>query len=294
MPISNSDIAGAFDEMADLLEIQAANPFRVRAYRNAARVVRSWPSDLAELVRMGKELPKLPGLGKDLTGKAHEFAETGRLRALEEIKRETPEGLRDLLRLPGLGPKRVRSLQEKIGIRNLNELRAAFNAGKFSGLKGFGPKLTSKIRAAATKEEPEHPRLPLASADRIAASLLAYLRECKGVIKAEVAGSLRCRRDTVGDLDLLVAARPGSEAMAGFLKNEDIVSVSASGSTRATVFLRSGIQVDLRVVPPGSFGAALHYFTGSKAHNIEIRRLGRKRGLKINEYGAYQIGRAHV
>ncbi|MGZ3704666.1 MAG: DNA polymerase/3'-5' exonuclease PolX [Bdellovibrionota bacterium] len=291
MPAHNSDIAGIFDQVADLLEIQAANPFRVRAYRNASRVVGNWPLDLADQIRHGRKLPKIPGLGKDLAAKVAEIAQTGHLSSLDQLKQNTPEGLLALLRLPGLGPKRVQSLQTKLGIESLQDLKAALIKKRLNEIPGFGEKLVGKIEAAISKNKEARPRMPLAVAEQTALPVLAYLRASKGVLQAEVAGSFRRRCETVGDLDILVAATPESNVMKRFLQFEDVSTVLAQGETKSTVLLKSGLQIDLRVVPERSYGAALHYFTGSKAHNIAIRKLGIQHKLKINEYGVYRGSR---
>ena len=287
MPIHNSDMAELFEKTADILEIEGANPFRVRAYRNAARVVGTWPSDLASQVKRGERLPKMPGIGKDLAGKIEEIARSGHLKLFDELKREVPVAVIELLRLPGLGPKRVRLLQEKLHVGSLADLGKAVRAGKVRELPGFGDKIEKGIRSALEKRKsPERVRLALV--EPVAASLVEYLRESKGVLEVEPAGSFRRRVETVGDLDILVTAEKSSDVMERFFKYEDVDEVLAFGPTRSTVRLKSGLQVDLRVVAEESFGAALYYFTGSKAHNIAVRAQAVKRGLKINEYGVFR------
>ena len=292
MPVHNEDIAAIFDEMADLLEIEDANPFRVRAYRNAARSVRSLARELAEMVAQGEDLTKLPGIGKDLAAKIVEMVHTGKVRALEKLHREVPASLEDLLHLPGLGPKRVRLLYDELGIKTLDQLAEAARAGRLQALPGFGAKTEQRILDALAAHRSSERRFLYSTARQYAEPLAAWLRGIPGVEQVVVAGSYRRGRETVGDLDILVTAGADSPVMARFTAYDEVAEVIASGSTRATVILRSGLQVDLRVVAAKSLGAALHYFTGSKAHNIQIRRLAQQRGLKINEYGVFKGERA--
>ena len=295
MPLTNADVAEVFDEIADLLEIQAANEFRVRAYRNASRVVRGWPTRLSAHITDGKELPKLPGLGKDLTAKVVEFVKSRRLAMLEDLRKKTPPGLLELLKLPGIGPKRIARLQAELKINSIATLGKALESGRLEELEGFGPKIKERLKAELEKIKnktggPEG-RMSLAHAGQIAEPLLAYLRESRAAIQVIAAGSFRRGLETIGDLDILVSTRTAAASekiTRHFLAYEEVAEVRAQGTTRSTVILKSGVQVDLRVVGEASYGAALHYFTGSKAHNIAIRMLGMKRGLKINEYGVFR------
>jgi len=280
MPVHNADIAAVFEEIADLLELGDENPFRVRAYRNAARVVGGLSLDLAATLAEGVELPKLPGIGADLDGKIHEIAATGSCKLLEQLRRKFPAGITALLALPGLGPKRVRALRAaRIG--SLEDLRRAARAGKLPALPGFGEKTAQRIVDAAQAQLAAPRRFKLALAAQYAEPLAKYLG-------AVVAGSYRRRKDTVGDLDFLVVSDEPEKVGARFVKYPEVKEVLASGTTRSSVRLAWGIQADLRVVPRESYGAALHYFTGSKAHNIAVRKLGIARGLKINEYGVWR------
>jgi DNA polymerase (family 10) len=280
MPVHNADIAAAFEEIADLLELGDENPFRVRAYRNAARVVGGLSLDLAATLAEGAELPKLPGIGADLAGKIREIAATGSCKLLAQLRRRFPAGITALLALPGLGPKRVRALRAaRIG--SLEDLRRAARAGKLPALPGFGEKTAQRIVDAAQAQLAAPRRFKLALAAQYAEPLAKYLG-------AVVAGSYRRRKDTVGDLDFLVVSDEPEKVGARFVKYPEVKEVLASGTTRSSVRLASGIQADLRVVPRESYGAALHYFTGSKSHNIAVRKLGIARGLKINEYGVWR------
>ena len=288
MPVHNADIAAVFEEIADLLEIRGDNPFRIRAYRNAARTVGELGQDLAALVARGRNLPKLPGIGADLAGKIAEIGRTGTCALLERLHRELPAAITELLRIPGLGPKRVKLLHDALKVDTVEALRRAAGAGRIRELPGFGEKSESRIREALAARGAASQRLKLAVAAQYAAALETWLGRAPGARKVTVAGSCRRMRETVGDLDVLVAAAVGGPVTERLLAYDEVKSVLARGQTRSSVTLKSGLQVDLRVVPPESYGAALHYFTGSKAHNIAIRRLGQARGLKINEYGVFR------
>ncbi len=288
MGVSNLHIAETFTTLADLLEMEGANPFRVRAYRTAARTIAALPRAVAEMVERGEDLGELPGIGRDLAGKIAELVRTGRLALLEEVKARTPESLTALLALPSLGPKRVERLHQALGIETVADLSAALAAGRLAGLRGFGPTLIERLKSEVARQAKAQRRFKLAEVEQMAEPLLAHLRALPGVVRVSAAGSYRRRRDTVGDLDIVVTARRGVPVMERLLGYEDVAAVVARGPTRATVRLRSGLQVDLRLVPDASYGAALVYFTGSKAHNIAIRRIGVKRGLKINEYGVFR------
>jgi len=291
MKIHNNDVADIFDRLADLLEIEGANPFRVRAYRNAARLIRSLPREVADMVAAGEDLTRLPGIGADLAGKIKTIVETGTLPLLEEEARKVPPELAELLEIEGLGPKRVKALHETLGIRSLEDLERAVNAGQVRQLPGFGEKTERAILEGIQRLRAQYGRMLLATAEPIAEALREHLAATPGVERIEIAGSYRRRKETVGDLDILAIAAPQSPVMERFTTFEAVAHVQSKGTTRSTVHLRSGLQVDLRVVPPQSYGAALQYFTGSKAHNIAIRRLAVKRGLKINEYGIFRAAR---
>lgn len=288
MPVQNAEIAALFTRYADLLEVEDANPFRVRAYRNAARVVGGDSRSMADLLSAGRDLTELPGIGKDLAAKIAVIVATGRLPQLEEAQRRTPGALSDLMQLPGLGPKRVRLLYRELKIRSHEDLLRAVRSGRLAELPGFGPKLVQKITDALLHATASPKRIRLADAEQTVKPILANLRRSPGVKSVEVAGSFRRRQETVGDLDILaVTARPAA-VMRRFVGYESVAEVLSQGETRSSVRLRSGLQVDLRAVPQESQGAALYYLTGSKAHNIAVRKLAQARGLKINEYGVYR------
>ncbi len=292
MPVRNADIAAAFEQMADLLELQNANPFRVRAYRNAARVVGELKLDLPAAIAAGRPLPKLPGIGADLEAKIREFATTGRIGALERLKKEVPAGVADLLKLPGLGPKRVRALYEELHVHTLPQLLRAARDGRIRSLPGFGARTEQHIAEAIERTMGQVRRFKLAIAAQYADALLAYLKQAPGVVEVAAAGSLRRAKETVGDIDLLATAADGAAVCRHFTQYPDVADVLQAGETRASVVLKSGLQADLRVVPEASYGAALMYFTGSKAHNIRLRNLALDQGLKLNEYGLFRDKRA--
>lgn len=288
MPVHNADIAAVFDEIADLLEIQGENPFRVRAYRNAARTVGEFPHDLKSTLDAAGELPRLPGIGPDLAGKICEIAGSGSCELLKRLHRALPAAITELLKIPGLGPKRVKTLHDALKVETLEQLKHAAAHGAIRGLPGFGEKTEQHILEALEARSTGATRFKLAFAAQYAAPLVAYLAKMPGVREAIVAGSYRRARETIGDLDILVTAAPGSPVMENFCAYDEVRNVLSRGDTRCSITLKCGLQVDLRLVPAESYGAALHYFTGSKAHNIAIRRLGQDYGLKINEYGVFR------
>ena len=288
MPVQNVEIAELFNRLADLLEIEDANPFRVRAYRNAARVVAGYSRSMADLVAEGRDLDELPGIGKDLADKIETIVQTGRLPQLEVVEARTPRALSELMQLPGLGPKRVKLLYRELNIRSAEDLARALRSGKLAAVPGFGPKTIANIASVLEQAPVITQRMRLDVAEQIGQGLVTYLRRIPGVKTVDVAGSLRRRRDTIGDLDILVTCRTGSPVMERFVKYDAVGEIVSQGSTRSSVRLRSGVQVDVRVVPSVSYGAALYYFTGSKAHNIAVRKLAVRAGLKINEYGVFR------
>jgi DNA polymerase (family 10) len=288
MPVPNTKIADIFEKLADLLEIEDANPFRVRAYRNAARTVRGWAKSMADLLDEGRDLSELPDIGKDIAGKIRTIVDTGELPLLEEVEARTPAALSDLMHIEGLGAKRVKSLYRELGIRSVGDLSQAARSGKIRRLKGFGEKIEQKIGERVEHFTRAAARTRLIDAEEIATSLLDHLRGCEGIKEVSVAGSYRRRKETVGDIDILLTAARDSPVMDHFTGYDGVAEVVSKGKTRSTVRLRSGMQVDLRFVPQLSYGAALHYFTGSREHNIAVRRLGQKQGYRINEYGVFK------
>lgn len=295
MPVQNAEIAAMFDAAADLLEIAGDNPFRARAYRRAARVIDALPQRVAATVAAGGDLTAIPGIGKDLAGKIADIVATGRFELLDSLKAALPGDLAAMAALPGLGPKRIKLIHDTLAVRSLKDLRRAVDSGALAGLKGFGPVSTRKL-AAALAAPRAAPRVRLATAVAEAEALTAHLgggtaRSRGAIRRIAVAGSLRRRRDTVGDLDIVVATDDGAAAGRRLTAYDGVAEVVARGDTRTTVVLRSGLQVDLRAVAEDSFGAALLYFTGSKAHNVALRGRAIARGFKLNEYGLFSGSR---
>lgn len=288
MPIHNSDVTLTLNTLADLLEIRGANAFRVRAYRDAARAIEGLPRSIADMVSEQEDVSKLPGIGSSMAEKIHEIVETGSLGQLEELKREVPPGLSTLMAVSGLGPRRVKELHDQLGITDAGGLAKAAEQGKIRALEGFGEKTEEKILQELRQRGGEEPRPRRTEVEEVAEDLVDYLRSVSGVKRAVIAGSYRRRKETVGDLDILVSCKRGSPVMERFVAYEDVEEVISHGSTRSTVRMRSQLQVDLRVVADVSYGAALHYFTGSKPHNIAVRRIGVGKHLKINEYGIFR------
>jgi DNA polymerase (family 10) len=286
---ANAEIARIFREVADQLELKRANQFRVRAYRNAARTVEESGRSIASLaLSTPKELKELPGVGADLAGKIVQIVRTGSLPMLTTLERRAPKGATELLRVPGIGPRRARVLAQRLHVRSLEGLKRAARAGRVRKLRGFGAKTEQHILENLAEPAATERRWLRARAAQYAEPLLAYMRDMPGAVHAELAGSLRRCRETVGDLDLLVASEDGRATVQYFLAYPQVRRVTAHGTTRAAIQLTGGLNVDLRVLSPESYGAALHYFTGSKAHNIAIRALGRAVGLKISEYGVHR------
>ncbi len=288
MTIHNKEIAEKFDKLANLLEIEGANPFRVRAYRNAARVISSLSMNVEDLLKQGEDLSQLPSIGNDLAAKIKHVVETGKLPILAEIESRTPPILNQLMEIEGLGPKRIQIIYKNLHIKNMKDLKAAIEKGRLRKLIGFGEKTEQKILQGIQQLGIDVKRIKLADVFSIVTSLIDYLNKIKNIAHIECAGSFRRRKETVADLDMLVIANDGEKVIDHFVKFDEVTKIVSQGTTRSTVYLRSGIQVDLRVVPKISYGAALLYFTGSKEHNIAIRKIAVKKKLKINEYGAFK------
>ncbi|OYW19555.1 MAG: DNA polymerase III subunit beta [Planctomycetales bacterium 12-60-4] len=282
-------ISALFEEYADLLELQGANGFRVRAYRNAARSIESASQSIADLVGQPKfDLTELPGIGKDLAEKIEVIVRTRTLPALAELRAEFPPDVLQMLRIPGLGPKKVAALIDQLQIQSLADLQAAAEAHRISTIKGFGAKTEQLILEGLQLLATTGRRTLISIARSAAEDVVADLQASGVVVRAEVAGSCRRRRETCGDLDVLAVAADSAAAMDRLAQHPLVEKVLARGETKQRVRLRNGLELDLRVVPEESYGAALQNFTGSKEHNIVIRRRAQERGLKLNEYGVYR------
>ncbi len=282
--MQNHEIAKVLDEIADLLEISGENFFRVRAYRNASRTINDHPVQMSELDV--DELQEIPGIGADLAQKIQTCVATGDIPLHRELVSKVPPGLLDLTRIPGLGPKRIKALWEDLGVKSRDDLRRAAAAGALMSLPGMGAKLQQRILKSLDQLEKDHPdRILFHDAAHIADALVAHMKKCSAVKKLDVAGSFRRRRETVGDLDLLVVSTHPEPVMKHFLDYPRIAEKLGAGATKASVVLKDGLQIDLRVVEPPSYGAALLYFTGSKAHGVHLRKIAQSRKLLLNEYG---------
>lgn len=285
----NSEIARMFEDFGDRLEISGANAFRIRAYRQAAKTIAEWPESLATIATTDPaKLTSIPGVGKDLADKIAVIAETSSLPQLEEIRQQIPDGVVAMLRIPGMGPKKVAALFHELGVTSLSELKTAVEAGQVAKMKGFGEKTAQTILAGLEQAAQAGSRAYMAEAKVEADEIVEALRLVPGVGQVAAAGSLRRRKETVGDLDVLATAANATAAMDMLASHRLVAQVLARGDTKQRVRLRSGLELDLRVVPEESYGAAMQYFTGSKEHNIVIRRRAQERGLKINEYGVFQ------
>lgn len=288
--MTNAQIATVFEQMADLLEFKGDNPFRVRAYRNAARAIRGLGESLAAIVAVDPQrLVEIDGIGKAVADKSVTLVHTGRLPQLDELLAEIPESVLAILRIPGVGPKKAAALYRELGITTLDELQAACAGGRVRELKGFGVKTEQAILDGIHVAASAQRRMLWADADQLVQELRGHLQACGSVRQLEFAGSYRRGRETVGDVDVLVVSNDVTAVMDRFAEFPSVAEVQARGETKMSVRLESGFQVDLRSVPPESFGAALQYFTGSKEHNVVLRGLAKQRGLKINEYGVYRL-----
>jgi DNA polymerase (family 10) len=289
MIVENVEIAHLLSKYADLLEIQGEGLFRVLAYRKAARTLESLSQPVAQLLAEGKDLEELPGIGKSMAEHIEEIIKTGTLKGLKKLRKEIPTTLDELLEIEGLGPKRTKQLYDKLGITSIKELERALESGKVGSLRGFGQKSVDKIRQAIQNLGKRPKRFKLLDADQLVRAFIEYLRKAGNIEQLEVAGSFRRRMETVGDIDILAASDSPEAVMQRFQTYPEVERVVAAGTTRGTVILRSGLQVDLRILAQRSYGSALHYFTGSKAHNVAVRTLGVERGLRISEYGIFRV-----
>jgi len=287
--MQNVEIARYFSELADLLEIQGSNPFRIRAYRNAARTLENLTESISELAAAGKSsLTEIPGIGKDLAEKITIIVESQKLPQLDELKSEIPTDVVSMLRIPGIGPKKVAALFNDLKLTTLEALRSAAEQGEIAQLKGFAQKTEQTILAGLDHLETVGQRFLLADAKTFADEIVNDLAGLDCVSQATVAGSCRRRKETVGDLDLLVTSSDSEQVMSALTEHRLVQETLAGGETKQRVRLINGIEMDLRVVPDESYGAALQYFTGSKEHNIVVRKRAIERGFKLNEYGLFE------
>ena len=284
--MKNQEIAKAFNEIADLLELKGENPFRIRAYRRAAQNIESLGREVAEMSE--EELTSIPGIGKDLASKIKEYLGTGRIQRLEELREEVPQGLTEIMSVPGVGPKTAKLIYDKLGISSIEDLEAYAREGRLQGLPGIKKKTEENILRGIEMLKRGRERQPLGKVLPLAEEIVERLKSIKSVGHISLAGSLRRWKDSIKDIDILATSTNPTEVMNAFVKMPEVEEVLLKGVTKSSIVLKEGIQVDLRVVEEDSFGAALQYFTGSKAHNIRIREMALKQGLKVNEYGVFR------
>lgn len=286
--MTNAQIAEVFGQIAALLEIKGDNPFKVRAYQRASDAVRSLGQELSDLYDESG-IPKISGVGSSIATKIEELLQTGECSAHQDLLAEFPETVFDMLEVPGVGPKTVKLLLERKAIANLEDLEQAARAGELRDVPGMGEKTEQEIVRGIENLRRYAERTNLGVAWEVAAALMDRLRAEAPVDRMEAAGSLRRMRETIGDIDILVTSDDPEAVMQSFVGLDAVAQVIAHGTTKSSVRTEAGIQADLRVVPPESFGAALQYFTGSKAHNVKLREFAVRRGIKLNEYGAFRV-----
>ena len=284
--MKNQQIAGMFNEIADLLELKGENVFRIRAYRRAAQNMDNLSRDVSTLSE--EEVIAIPGIGKDLAGKIREYLETGKMAKHEELKKEIPGGVLELLSIPGLGPKKAKMLYDKLKITSVDDLEAAIQKGKLTGLPGIQKKTEENILKGISFLKRGTERRPLGRVLPLADDIVRRMKGSAPVDRIAVAGSIRRGRDTVRDIDILTTSKKPEAVMDAFVKLPHAGRVLSHGETKSSIITDDGIQVDLRVVEEDSFGAALQYFTGSKQHSIKLREMAVRSGLKINEYGVFK------
>jgi DNA polymerase (family 10) len=287
MSLSNNEIAKYFEKLAEYVELADENPFRVRAYQNAARIISTYPRSIAEMVLSGEDLTKLPHIGEKIAKKIEEIVNTGHLTALEHYEKMFPKGLLEMLAIPGLGPKRVREIYEMLGIDTLQALRQAAEAHRIQKLPGFNEKLEKRILEGIMMRKQEGKRFLYVDAEPYAQDFIAYMMQSPAVKKAIIAGSYRRRKETVGDLDMVVVTKSPQDAAEHFVAYEKCKEVIVQGESRTTVVLENDLQVDLKTTRPSDYGTTLDYFTGSRAHTLALRKMAKERGWKVNEYGIF-------
>ncbi len=276
-----------FHEMADLLELSGENVFKVRAYRKAAEIMMTLREETLHNASR-KELRDLPGIGDAISEKIIEFRESGQVSAHENMKAGIPPGVIDLLRVPSLGPKTVRKLWIEYGVKDVKNLRVLLKGEKAEDIPGFGKKKIENIFQGLELSSSMNTRMPYEEAEKLASGIIQHLKKCASVELISTAGSLRRKSGTLGDIDILVSSHAPEEVISFFVNLPGILQVTAEGGTKASVITKEKHQVDLRVVPPESYGSALQYFTGSKEHNILLRKIALKKGLKLSEYGVFR------
>ena len=295
MPEANEAVAALLQEYADLLQISGGDPFRARNYEKAAKSVAGYSGDVNQLDTV--TLRQIPGVGTSIATKIAEYQQTGTIEALEQLRASVPDGVREMTKIPALGPKRAFQLYRELGISSVDELAAAIDAGRLRDLRGFGPKSEDKLRHGIALSRSLGQRVPLNVASDVAERIIAAISAVPGCQRCEYAGSLRRYAETVGDVDILATASDSGPLMRALVGLPEVTHVVAQGETKTSVRISTGhpaqggsIQVDLRVVPPECWGAALQYFTGSQAHNVAVREIAVRKKLKLSEYGLFDVG----
>jgi len=289
--MKNKEIAEIFNNIADILEIKGENPFRVRAYRRAAFAIRDLSSDIGRLV-VKQELGKIPGIGKDLAQKIEEYIRTGKMMFYETLRNSIPGSVLEFMDVPGIGPKTAHLLYERLGIKSLKDLEKQAKSGKIAHVRGIGDKTIVNILKGIEFISSFEKRILLPAGVEVSSEIISVIKKLKEVGKINVAGSVRRKKETIGDVDIVAASNKPKRIMQAFVSLPNVMQVIAHGPTKSSIRTTGGVQVDLRIVPPESFGAALAYMTGSKAHNIRLRKIAVKKGLKVNEYGVFNISSA--
>ena len=286
--MENSQIADIFDKIADLIELQGGNEFRVRSYQNAARTVRDLSQRLEDLVDQGEDLSELPNIGDSTAEKIHEIIETGTCKRLEQQRKQVPSGVVELMQVPGLGARKAMAIHKGLGVTGMDELEQACKDHKIREIEGFGEKTEESILKGIRTVQETAGRILWNAADDHVSALGRYIDGIDAITRWEVAGSFRRRKETVGDLDILILAEDRQAATDALVEYEAVADVVSRGEERVTVRLESGLQIDFRYFEPAAFGAALMYFTGSKAHNVRLRRRAQEHDWKLNEYGLFK------
>jgi len=290
MENKNKEIANLFYRIADALEIKGESGFKVVAYQKAARVLEDLTTDVSDLVAQGK-LSEIPGIGKGMAEKIEEYLQTGKMTRYEEVMKEVPEGLLQLLEIPGLGGRTIHQMHKELNVNNLEDLKRVIEDGSLEKLYGMGKKKVENIKKGIELFEHAQERMPIYEAMTIAEEVIEYLKKLEGLSHVSTAGSLRRMRETIGDIDILATGRDGQKIIKHFVAFPKTIRVLAEGDTKGSILIQTELgerQVDLRIVEEDSYGAALQYFTGSKAHNIKLRGLAKDKGLKISEYGVFR------
>ncbi len=285
--MKNKEISSLFEKMADILEFKGENAFKISAYRRAARVIAELPQDLEEFNRKGK-LRDIPGVGEGIAKKVKEYLETGRMSKYEQIQKGIPEDLLEMLAIPGMGPKTLALIHKARDIRSLKELEQALKEGTLRDLPGMGPKKEENILRGIALRRQIGKRIPLGVAIPLVDEIVQEMKKRTRIARIFPAGSLRRMKETIGDIDILAEGRNGRRIIKAFTQMPQVQEILAAGDTKGSVIVEGGLQVDLRVVPSISYGAALQYFTGSKAHNIRLREIAKTKGMKISEYGIFR------